>query len=65
MTDRKFMVSVGAIVVAITSSLEPQTAVIVSAAVATGFTVMKGIVEISERWKDVKLAQIKNGNDNG
>lgn len=61
-TDRKFMLSVIAVVGALTSGFEPQMAAIISGAVATVFVVLKGIVEIAERWKDVKLAEIKSQN---
>lgn len=61
-TDRKFMLSVIAVVGTLTSGLDPKTAAIISGVVACLFVVLKGIVEIAERWKDVKLEEIKAKN---
>ncbi len=64
-TDRKFMLSVIAVVGALTSGLDPKTAAIISGIAATVFVVLKGIVEIVERWKDVKIEVAKAENGNG
>lgn len=61
-TDRKFMASFVAIVGVFCVNLDPQIAAIIAASVASAFTVMKGLVEITERWKDVKIEEVKAKN---
>lgn len=61
-TDRKFMATTLVIVGAFSAGLDPATAAAVSATVGSVFVVLKGVVEIAERWKDVKIEEIKAKN---
>lgn len=64
-TDRKFMLSVMGIVGVIAAGLPPEIAAAFTATIVAVFVVMKGFVEMMERWKDIKIeeAKAKNGGE--